>query len=132
MFEKVITVRQSHATKSDRRTRKSRDFMRTLHRYFHIKLYKVFLAHCDFCRLLITLVSSLNPNQDQHFVGSQFDTNKGADQTVARFNFCCLLITLANRSDPDQDQQCRPKQIDTDVNNKERGPDCANSLFHNQ
>ena len=66
----------------------------------------------------------MNTNQDQHFDGSQFDTdvnNKGADQTVARGNFCRLLITLANRSDPDQDQQCRPKQIDTDVNNKERG-----------
>ena len=99
--------------------------------YYH----KLFLAHCDFCRLLITLVISLNPNQDQHFVGSQFDTdvnNKGADQTVACGNFCRLLITLANRSDPDQDQQCRPKQIDTDVNNKERGPDCADSLFHKQ
>ena len=91
-------------------------------------LYKLFLAHYDFCRLLITLVSSLNPNQDRPFVGSQFDTDvnkKGADQTVARGNFCRLLITLANRLDPDQDQQCRPKQIDTDVNNKERDPDCA-------
>ena len=64
-----------------------------------------------------------------------FDTdvnNKGADQIVARGNFCRLLITLANRSDPDQDQQCRPKQIDTDVNNKERAPECADSLFHKQ
>ena len=98
-------------------------------------LYKLFLAHCDFCRLLITLVSSLNPNQDQYFVGSQFDTdvnNKGADQTVTRGDFCRLLITLTNRSDPDRDQQCRPKQSDTDVNNKERGPDCADSLFHKQ
>ena len=73
-------------------------------------LYKLFLAHCDFCRLLKTLVSSLNPNQDQHFFGShsdpiycvrgsQFDTdvnNKGADQTVTHGDFCRLLIALAN------------------------------------
>ena len=97
---------------------------------FIFNLYELFRAHCDFCRLLITLVSSLKPNQDQHFVGSQFETGvnkKGADQTVARGNFCRLLITLADRSDPDRDQQ-----IDTDVNNKERGPDCADSLFHKQ
>ena len=65
---------------------------------------------------------NLGKQFDQHFVGSQFDTdvnNKGADQTVARREFCRLLITLANRWDPDQDQQCRPKQFDTDVNNKE-------------
>ena len=91
--------------------------------------------NCDFCRLLITLVGSLNPNQDQHFVGSQFDTdvnNDRADQTVTRGDFCRLLITSANRSDPDQGQQCRPKKSDTDVNNNERGPDCADSLFHKQ
>ena len=55
------------------------------------------------CRLLITLASSLNPNQDRHFVGSQFDTdvnNKGADQTVARGDFCRLLITLAKSFGP--------------------------------
>ena len=77
----------------------------------------------------------MNPNQDRHFVGSQFATdvnNKGADQTVSRGDFCHLLITLANRLDPDQDQQCRSKQFDTDVNNKERGPYCADSLFHKQ
>ena len=59
-------------------------------------LYKLFLAHCDFCRPLITLVSSLNPNQIHRFVGSQFDTdvnNKGADQTVTCGDFCRLLIT---------------------------------------
>ena len=58
--------------------------------------------------------------------------NKGADLTVARGDFCRLLITLANRLDPDQDQQYRPKQSDTDVNIKERGPDCVDSLFHKQ
>ena len=54
--------------------------------------------------------------------------NKGADQTVARGDFCRLLITLANRLDPDQGQQCGPKQFGTDLNNKERGPDCADSV----
>ena len=53
--------------------------------------------------LSATWASSLNSNQDRHFVGSQFDTdvnNKGPGQTVARGDFCCLLITLANRLDP--------------------------------
>ena len=67
---------------------------------FIFNLYNLLLAHYDFCRLLITLASSLNPNQDRHFVSSQFDTDVntiGTDQTVARGDFCRLLISLANR-----------------------------------
>ena len=82
-----------------RPTRKSCALMRTLHRYLRINLSNQFLAHCDFCCLLITLANSLNPNQDQHFVFSDMDTdvnNKGVDQTVARGDFCRLLITLEN------------------------------------
>ena len=102
---------------------------------FIFNLYELFRAHCDFCRLLITLVSSLKPNQDQHFVGSQFETGvnkKGADQTVARGNFLSPVDNLGKPFGPWSGPACRPKQIDTDVNNKERGPDCADSLFHKQ
>ena len=42
---------------------------------FISNLFNLFLAHCDFCRLLLTLTSSLNPDQDRRFVRSQFDAD---------------------------------------------------------
>ena len=34
-----------------------------------------FLASRDFCRVLITIADSLDPNQDQQYVHSDLDTN---------------------------------------------------------